>query len=131
MAQVGTIGDIVFEVSNEIVRTFYDYKRKTSARLAAHDIIGQKPATEFLGPGVESISFSMKLSAFKGVNPKTEADKIRKMIENGEVVNLVLAGSPVSENKWIIESMDESANYYDSKGNIISSDINITIREYV
>lgn len=131
MAQVGTIGDIVFEVSNEIVRTFYDYKRKTAARLTTHDIIGQKPVTEFLGPGIDSISFSMKLTAFKGVNPKTEAEKIRQMIETGEVVNLVLGGSPVSKNKWIIESMDESANYYDGKGNIISSDINITIREYV
>ena len=131
MAQIGTLGDIVFEVSDSVVRTFKDYQRKTSARLATHEIIGQKPVTEFLGPNIDSISFSIKLSAFMRVNPTEEANKLRKIIENGEVVNLIVAGSPVADNKWIVESMDETVIANDGKGNIITSDVAITIQEYV
>lgn len=102
MAEIGTLGEVVFTVSYDLVRTFQDYKRNSSARLQTHEIIGKKPVTEFLGPGLDSISFAIDLSAFKGVNPKEEAEKLRKIMQNGEYVNLVIAGSPVSNNKWVI-----------------------------
>lgn len=131
MAEIGTLGEVVFTVSYDLVRTFQDYKRNSSARLQAHEIIGKKPVTEFLGPGLDSISFAIDLSAFKGVNPKEEAEKLRKIMQNGEYVNLVIAGSPVSNNKWVIESINESVSARDGKGNIIRAKVDITIHEYI
>ncbi len=131
MAEIGTLGEVVFTVSYDLVRTFQDYKRNSSARLQTHEIIGKKPVTEFLGPGLDSISFAIDLSAFKGVNPKEEAEKLRKIMQNGEYVNLVIAGSPVSNNKWVIESINESVSARDGKGNIIRAKVDITIHEYI
>lgn len=130
MARVGSLGEVVFSVSDTLVRTFRDYNRKTSVRTATHDIIGQKPLTEFIGPSCDSISFTIKLSAFRGVNPKEEAQKLREMAEAGKAVTFVMGGSPVTQNKWLIESVDEDANFYDRSGNIISSDVKLSMREY-
>lgn len=131
MAQIGTLGDIVFEVSDEMVKTFSNYSRKTSPRIAAHEIIGQKNVTEFLGPSIDSISFNIRLSAYFGIDPKEEADKLRTIAQKGEQMEFIIADAPVSECKWVIESMDETAAAHDGKGNIVQSDIHLTIREYV
>lgn len=127
---VGSLGPVVFSVSDAFVRTISGYSRKTSVRIESHDIIGQKPLSEWVGLSCDSISFSIKLSAFRGVNPKEEAEKLRRMAERGEAVTFVMGGAPVTQNKWLIESVDEDANYYDRMGNIISSDVKLSIREY-
>ncbi len=127
---VGSLGSVVFSVSDAFIRTISDYSRKTSVRLATHDIIGAKPLTEFVGPSADSMSFSIKLSAFHGVNPKSEAEKLRRMAETGKAVTFVMGGAPVTQNRWIIESVDEDANYYDRAGNIVSADLKLSIREY-
>lgn len=131
MAQIGSFGSIVFEVSDDYIRTFDDYSRKASARLAVHDIIGQKPAVEFLGPGLGELSFTVSLYAFYGVNPKDEADALRDMCESGETAYFIVNGAPVSENKWVIESVAENTKRYDGKGNIIVSTVSLTLKEYV
>lgn len=131
MATVGTLGDIVFEVSDDKILTFYDYGRKTSARFSSHEIIGKKPKLEFIGQAIDEISFTIKLSAYKGINPKEQAEKIREMIENGEVVRFIMAGLPIGKNKWVIESMNEKANFHNSIGQIVSADVELSLREYV
>lgn len=56
---VGFMADIPFIVSSRFIRTFDDYGRGSAGRWAQHDIIGNKPVLEFIGPDVEKISFSM------------------------------------------------------------------------
>ncbi len=65
---IGTFGDVTFEVSSDKVRTFSDMKRSGSSRLASHDLIGRKPLLEFGGPGLETLTFNMALSAFLGLD---------------------------------------------------------------
>lgn len=131
MAQIGTLGGVVFEASSEKVQTFRDYARKSAARLATHEIIGQKPVMEFLGPGLDSISFTISLSAYFGVNPKEEAEKLRTIMQEGQAVDFIVADAPISENKWIIESVEETVSAHDEKGNIIRSDLSLTLQEYI
>lgn len=90
---------MVFETSAELIRPFDDYGRKTTARIATHEIIGKKPILEFLGPGIDDLSFTIKLNAFYGVNPKQEAQRLRTICQTGKYINFVINGSPVSENK--------------------------------
>ena len=47
---IGSLGNVVFEVSSEKVKTLRDMQRQGSARFATHEIIGKKPLREFLGP---------------------------------------------------------------------------------
>ncbi len=126
----GMLGTIVFSCSDSFVKTFDAYTRQTAPRLATHEIIGKKPLYEYLGPGTDSITFTIKLSAYFGVSPKNEAKKLRQLCQKAIPVIWIMALAPVSENRWIIESMQETANHYDNLGNIVSSDISLTLKEY-
>ena len=64
---IGTFGNVVFETSNDLVRTFKDMTRDTNVRLASHDIIGKKPVIEWIGPGTDTIKFSMQFNSILGV----------------------------------------------------------------
>ena len=46
---LGSLGDIVFEVSSREVVTFDGLKRNTKARYGSHEIIGQKPLLNIWG----------------------------------------------------------------------------------
>lgn len=129
---IGALGDIAFEVSayNNIF-TIDGYKRSVKAKLAAHEVIGQKPLTEFCGPELQSVSFGIKLHASWGVNPKKEMQRLTEYCETGEVLTFVLGGVPVGDNKWIIESVGESVDYFDAGGLILYSTADVTLTEYV
>ena len=58
---IGSLGDVVFTSSTDLVRTFADAAHKTSGRWTAHEVIGQKPAQEFGGPGLRTLSLSIRL----------------------------------------------------------------------
>ena len=48
--QIGSLGDIVFTVTTDEVRTFRDYKRSTKARFATHEIIEKSRSSNLLPP---------------------------------------------------------------------------------
>ena len=127
---VGSFGDIPFIVARGYVRTFNDYGRESSGRWAKHDVIGDKPVLEFLGPDVEKISFKMLFRADHGIDPEKEATKLREMRDKGKTAILMLAGSPVGENPWIIESIGEAVGFWDAFGNAISLTVDVSLTEY-
>lgn len=128
---IGSLGDIVFEVSSRKVRTFKDYKRNTKAKYASHEIIGQKPILEFVAPEGEEITFTMQFSLQMGVDPTKEADKVRELCEKGMAMYFVLCNAVIGENQWVIESVGESAETIDNNGRVIVSQIEVTLKEYV
>lgn len=128
---IGSLGDIVFTVSSLKVLTFKDYKRSTKARTSSHDIIGQKPVTEFLGPAGEEISFTMDFLTGLGVSPATQAGKLRTMCESGEANYFMLGNECIGANKWLVTSVGESADVIDDTGRIINSRVDVTLEEYV
>lgn len=127
---IGTFGNIIFETSNDLVRTFKDMTRDTNVRLASHDIIGKKPVIEWIGPGTDTIKFSMQFNSILGVEPKDEEKKLRDMAQTGKVAHIIVGGEPVSDYKFIIESISSSGRIYDRDGNLIKSMVDITVKEY-
>lgn len=128
---IGSLGDVSFVVARSLVRTFRDYSREGNGRWAKHDLIGQKPVLEFLGKDIEKISFTMVFRADQGINPEKEAQKLRKMRDNGEIMVLILADKPVGDNSWVIESLGESVTFWDAFGNIQSMSVDVSLQEYV
>ena len=51
MAVIGTLGDVVFEVSDKVARTFDEMVHTAVGRWAVHEVMNGKPRAEFLGPG--------------------------------------------------------------------------------
>ncbi len=131
-SKLGTLGDISFRVSgyNDIF-TYDNYSRNASVRTANHEIIGEKSITEYLGPGLQEISFNIKLNAQWGVNPLKEIERLIDYCESGTVLTFTMGGKRVGRYKWLIESVDSNAKYYDNTGNILSADASVKLKEYV
>ena len=128
---IGTLGNIVFETSNEKIRTFDNMKRAGSARWATHEIMNNKPVLEFIGPDVEQISFSMRLDVSLGINPAAELETLRGVRDKGEAVKLVLEGKPVTEHKWVIENLSENWERIDNQGRLLVATVDVSLKEYV
>lgn len=90
MSKIGNLGPIVFVVSPEAIRTFQEFTRASAGRWAKHEIIGQKPKTQFLGPGLDTISFTMWFDARYGLNPRKELDKLTEIDRAGKALPLIV-----------------------------------------
>lgn len=127
---VGFMADIPFIVSSRFIRTFDDYSRGSGGRWAQHDIIGDKPVLEFIGPDIEKISFSMQLRADQGINPANELEKLRKLRDSGKQFPLVIGGNMVTDNMWVMDSIDESVSFWGKAGSMLGVKVSVTLREY-
>lgn len=72
----------------------------------------------------------MQLRADQGINPAKELEKLRKMRDTGKYFPLVIGGKLVTDNMWVIESLDESVSFWGKFGNIMSAKVSVTLKEY-
>ncbi|MBQ7478233.1 MAG: phage tail protein [Selenomonadaceae bacterium] len=128
---LGAFGDVVFECSHFRVVTFHDWKRSSKGRYAHHDVIGMPPVSEFLGRGLEEISFRMTFTTALGVNPRAEAEKMRGMIQQGRAHYLVIGNVAYGSSPWVAEGMTEEADSWNGFGQIIASSIDVKLKEYI
>ena len=127
---VGYLGDIPFLSSRYIVRTLDGYQKSASGRWATHDIIGQKPVSEFLGPGQEEISFDMTLRTDLGVIPADEIKKLEKLRDTGQAVTLVMGTDVIGDTLWTVASISSSVTHWGAFGTPIAATVNVTLKEY-
>ena len=128
---IGSFGEIIFEASYNKTKTFDEFNRTSADRWATHDIIGLKPKSEFLGPGLDKITFTMLFDVSLGVNPRTEMDKLLVMSRLGKIETLIVGGKPLGSYKWKILGLGQNWNIVDNHGNLIKGAINVTLEEYV
>lgn len=130
-SKLGSFGRIVFQVSDQKILTLTEYSREIKARYATHEVIGTKPILEYLSSDLQSIKFKMQFSASLGVNPLSEIEKVCEMCENGEVSYLIIGNTVIGNNKWVIESVSESEDIWTPEGNLLYSEIEVNLREYI
>ncbi len=128
---VGYMADIPFLTSGVLVRTFDGFTNGGEGRWAKHDIIGDKPVLEFLGPDVEEISFKMLLRSDLGVNPTEEIKRLCEMRDEGTVFPLVIGNRSVGENFWILKSISYEVAFWDKHGQPLSAEVSVSLQEYV
>jgi len=118
--------------TNIKILTVDNFQRSGEGRWATHEIIGtqNKPLKEFLGPGLEKITFSVFLSANLGIVPENELEKLRNLRDNGVVCNFVLGSKPVTKNNCIVISLSEDHKIKDNKGQTVQATVNISLEEY-
>lgn len=130
MAQIGSFGDLTFKVSDKKVRTFDAMSWDFSAKYATHDRHIRADLLEYMGPEIETISFSMVFSVFLGVTPLKQIKKIQKMIRNGYARRLVIGGKVYGSYKWVMEKGTVELQKFDNKGNLWAAKVNVTLKEY-
>ena len=128
---VGSLGDIVFDVSSDKVLTFQDLQINRRAKYTEHAIHGKKGLLEFTG--LEPLTATMKIDllASLGVVPKDELDALVEILTNHEAVPFILDGEPQGDNLWVVESLSESYPVINNKGELISISVTLNLKEYV
>lgn len=124
---IGTLGSVIFMVNSNRVMTFESLTRNGGARYQKHQVILDKAKLEFLSPELDTITLPIRLDKFLGVNPLTEINKLRRFMNTGYRLPLIIGGK--FYRHWVIESMDETWKNLDSWGNIIVAEININLLE--
>ena len=130
MAVIGTLGDIVFSVSRGQVKTFDGMKWESSAQYAAHNRHLKQPLLEFTGTDLDTISFSMVLSAFLGVNPMGEITKLLSAERTGKIMRLVIGNKAYGTYKWVITKTSKDLEYFDNKGNLLHAKVSVSLKMY-
>lgn len=131
---LGALGDVVFISSFKIpikVRTFRDFQRDSNARWGTNEIHLQKPRSQYLGPGLDTISFTMSFDVKLGMNPRKEMERLLDYQREGKVLTLQIGGKPLGQGKWKIMNLTQSWESIDREGNLLKSDLSVTLEEYV
>ena len=128
---VGAFGNIVFEVSVRVIRTFRELQKKNQARWAVHEVMSWRPISEFIGPGQKEITLPIHLNALflGGKTIEEEVEAIEKLVDEGTVSTLVIADAVIG--KYYIESIDETDTHFGGKGEVTSADVTLSLKQYV
>ena len=127
---VGTLGTIVFEVSDKTVLTFQGMTRDISGRWTEHEAMGVKPKPEFLGPGNQKISLPITLSASLGVKPRKMLELVERMVESGDAEYLIIKCRPVGQHPFRLTSSSETWGDMYRHGELAKASLTITLEEY-
>ena len=125
--RVGTLGNVVFEVSDTRVFTPSQVTRERKARIEEHQVQGALPCVDCIAPELGTFSISMTLSAALGVNPMREADSLGAMCKRGEVNRLILGG--LNWGKVIIESVTQDWRN-SGPGGVHTIGLTLALKEY-
>lgn len=128
---IGALGDVVFITSADTIRTFDSFSRDSAGRWAKHEIIAQKPKTEYIGPDLDTISFNMRFDVMYGMNPRKEMDALVELARSGKAVPLVIGGKGLGVNKWVVKSVSQQWTRVDNRGNVLVGVVHVTLEEYV
>lgn len=127
---IGYMGDIVFSVAENHMLTPKDIEREGSGRWAEHALILRKPVSQFGGPGLEKVTFSIILDAGHGIDPAEQLKKLRVMRDTGAVFPLVIGGKPVTQNYWRMDSLKEGDQLHAGDGKLIQCTAAVSLTEY-
>jgi phage protein U len=126
---IAVLGPITFEVSSDKVLTWMEARRTATARWATHEVYAGKPKKEFLGPGLDKITMTVRLDITKGVVPRDEIRRMREEMNTGAVLQFTVGGELVGD--FTIESVDDSWPRVSREGVVTTALVNLTIEEYV
>lgn len=131
MATIGSFGkELIFKVSSKQVLTFSDFTQEISARWSNTAPIMRKPISEFNGPELRKISFTMIFDVSLGVKPRNMLQKLERIVGKGIVEYLVIGKSRVGFNKWKITKSSEKWDVILSHGELARAKVDVTLEEY-
>lgn len=126
---IGTLGDIVFEVSDGVIRTLQKMERSGSARISTHQLHGGRAVTEFTGTDPENVALTFRLADYLGVHPTDDMARIRRHVYKGTALRLVLGRMKYGE-RWLIKSYKFTTEHTDADGNPTDVSVSLTLTAY-
>ena len=136
MAVVGYLGKsasegIIFEVSEQTVRTLKNWKWSGSARYAVHNRHNFHALTEYTGMDPDKITFEILLKKELGVNPMDDIVKIWTYEREGIALALTIGCKGYGKYRWNIINHNVDIKYTDITGNPTEVTVSLTLQEYL
>ena len=122
-----TSKDVAFVVSSSVIETFDNMKVNKAVSYTTHKIHGKKAAPEMTGQDADTVTFEILLSAYLGVNPQKELEKLEAFMKDGTICNLVLGNKTVGT--WVIKSIPYNVDYVYKEGDITQAKVTISLIE--
>lgn len=129
--QVGCLGDIIFEVSDSVIRTLHDATWSGSVTIQTHKIHLDNSLQEFVSIDPDGFTFSIRLAYYLGVKPMDEIIKIFDYERSGTALPLTLGTKSYGKSLWLIKSHKTKFETYDKGGDLASATVSITLVEYI
>lgn len=127
MATIGNWGSAIkFQTSDKRILTFKNMKYNFSARISKHNMINGWPIVEFVGPDLQTTTFTVELNALLGVRPKVIEDKLWYSLAEGVVAPLVVGGRNIC-SRAMLTNMSTAYDVVLKKGEIMSMTIDLTM----
>lgn len=125
---LGSLGELPFTCSYDKVRTFSDLTRELSARWTEHEVIGQKPLLEYIGPGLMTASLKMRFDVSLGIAPEEGLDRLKRMMENKQYKTLIIGGETLG--RFVIESISEERKFHAGDGLCLVAEATVSMKEW-
>lgn len=129
---IGYFGkQIIFETSDKRIMSFTGLSVDIASRYEKHDVIMKKPKTEFIGPDLDLLSFTINLNGSFGVKPRAEMEKWAVLARDGIAETFVIGGKPLGSDKWVVKSVSQAWDTVFNQGELFSGKIDVTLEEYI
>lgn len=131
MAQIGVLGDIMFEVSDAKVFTVsaMTWQGKASiATTARHNI---DSLTEFTGMEPDGITLEITICSWMGSDPMEELTKLWTAMRQAKTLPLTIGDHAYGRYRWLINDLSDEVQHFDKSGNQYSVSVSITLIEYL
>lgn len=136
MAVIGYLGEsaergIVFQVSEETVRTLSNWKWSGSARYAVHQRHNTHALTEFTGLDPDKITFDLVLMRELGTDPMEDVGKLWGYERNATAVALTVGSKAYGKYRWNVVSHEMGITYTDPTGDVTTATVSVTLEEFL
>ncbi len=131
MPQVGCLGEIVFEVSDSSIKTIRDVTWGGSATIQTHQRHLRYALTEYTGTPPDTLEFKIRLSYYLGTDPLADVAKLFEYERTGKAVQLTIGNKGYGKYRWLIKSHKIAMEHFDGDGNLLGSDVTVSLVEYL
>lgn len=131
MAIIGCLGEVLFTVSRQTVRTLDNMSWSGSARYATHNRHMTHALTEFVGLDPDKITFDIILSADLGVDPIAEVVKLWNIERSGQAVPLTIGRKGYGKYRWNITKHEMKMKAFFRNGDVHTATVSVSLQEYL
>lgn len=124
---VGCFGDVLFSVSEDVVKTISNFEWQVKAKYGVHDIHLGESLVEFTGVDAAPLKFTITLSEDLGVDPMTEIGALLKYVRNGRQAGLVLGGHAYGTGKWIMTEVVVKGTHGGGAGKLRTATVSVSM----
>lgn len=132
---IGSLGDVIFEVSDKKVSSINNELSRTyKSKISEHNAIYGPGMVRHQGRELIEISFGISLvsSLLSDSSPAEELDKIKTMWEFGEYGYLTFGGQTFGAFPFLIVDMNEKNSYFNKKTSSFDViNLELTLKEYI